>query len=215
MTEKEIEAAFAQAVESYRAMPKGIRASTAIEALSQKKVIPVDLTNEADRDLISRLEDAAQRCMAGLIANPLICGRVNEVGNLFEPRTSAACVEAGLKVEPIGGPSGYPDLLVRDPQGRPTYIEVKAVGVGKEDSSFRSFYLSPSERPKVRYDARHILFAFVHEPVRNSEGIAGYCAKAFKLMDISRLLGSVKFEYQSNNRQMYGGELLASGKLIL
>lgn len=194
-------------------MPKGIKASTAIEALTDKKVIPVDLTDAADRDLVTRLQDAGQRCMAGLAVDPLICARVNEVGNLLEPRTAAACVEAGLNVEPIGGSSGYPDLLLRDPGGRPTYLEVKAVGVGKEKSTFRSFYLSPSERPKVLFDARHILIAFVHEPAVNKHGVAAYCSKAFKLLDISNLIGGVKFEYQSSNKNMYGGELLAGGRL--
>lgn len=214
MTDDEEERAFEAAVAAYKLMPKRIAASTAIEALSHREVIPVKLDDAQDAELLKKLQAAANGCMAGLLIDPIRSGRVNEVGNLFEPLVKRACEAVGLRAEYPGGRSGYPDLLIWDDYERPSYLEIKTVGPGQEKTSFRSFYLSPSESPKVTHDARHILLAFSHEAYREENGeLTCYKAGTYKIVDLARVFGAVKFEYQSNNASLYGEATIATGKL--
>lgn len=214
MTDDEEERAFEAAVAAYKQMPKRIAAAVAIEALSGRKVLPISIDDPNDVDLLGKLQEAAVRCMTGLLTEPIRSGRVNEVGNLFEPLVKRACEEVGLVAEYPGGRSGYPDLLIWDSAKRPTYLEVKTVGPGQGKTSFRSFYLSPSETPKVTHDARHFLIAFDHEAYREEGGeLMCYKASSYKIVDLARVFGAVKFEYQSNNLSLYGDATIAHGGL--
>ncbi len=213
MTEEEIGIIFGEAVEAYKKLPSSITVAAAILSLTGCKVIPTDQNSSDDRKLIESLAQAADHCMRSLQDDPIKSRRVNEVGNLFEPRLKTSCKEVGLKAEwPAGGRSGYPDLLIFDHEGRPTYIEIKTVGPGQEHTTFRSFYLSPSEKPKITMDARHILIAFSHKagPVVNE--ITEYSAISFKIVDLAAVCGNIKFEYQSSNKRMYDApQIIAQG----
>lgn len=197
------------AVAAYRDLPPSITVSAAILSLTGCKVIPIDPTDPADQTLVAALARAAATCIAALASDPIRSKRVNEVGNLFEPRIKTACEQVGLRTEwPTsetgrGSRSGYPDLLIHDVQQRPTYLEVKTVGPGQDATSLRSFYLSPSEQPKVRMDARHLLIAFDHRAGDTVAGLTAYTAHAYKIVDLSHVRGNVKFEYQSSNNRLY------------
>ena len=152
---------------------------------------------------------------------PILRPRPNEVGNDIEPFVMRGVAAAGLKcVRPAtsGGAlksTGYPDILVWDAEGRPTYLECKIFSAETANTSMRSFYLSPSDDFKVCHDARHLLMAFQMEATaqpnsRNSQ----YRAVAFKLVDLHDLLCDVKYEFNSDNRRLYGqGMLLAQGRV--
>jgi hypothetical protein len=215
MNEDEIGIVFGEAVDAYRKLPSSITVASAIFSLTGYNVIPVVEGNPEDNALIEQIRIAADHCMRSLADDPILSARVNEVGNLFEPRMKTSCDQTGMRAEwPAGGRTGYPDLLVYDAHDRPTYLEIKTVGPGQEGTTFRSFYLSPSENSKVRMDARHLLVAFAHKAGVVADGLTSYSATAFKIVDLSSVCGSIKFEYQSSNKRMYiGKQIVASGVL--
>lgn len=88
-------------------------------------------------------------------------------------------------------------------------------GEGSSDSTMRSFYLSPSDEFKVCKDARHLLIAFGIERISISGSInSEYRLRSFKLVDLHGLQCDVKYEFNSDNRRLYGsGMILADGKL--
>lgn len=210
MTEPEIEDLLAEAVAAYRLLPKDLPVGTVIEAVTNCRVIPVDL--QQDAVLLDGLKRAAESLISQSKSAPVKTGRVNELGNNIEEPLLKACVEAGLKAEwpkrfdGSGGRSGYPDIAIAVDE-RKSFLEAKVIAAGSEGSSFRSFYLSPSDNPKVCEDARHLLVAFTHKRVENSkDGFEQYQLTSYKIVDLALVCGKVKFEYQSSNRDMYMSE---------
>lgn len=111
--------------------------------------------------------------------------------------------------------TGYPDIMLYDTDGRPTYLECKIYGEGSAMTTMRSFYLSPSDDFKVAQDARHLLLAFAIQrvPVPNSI-MSEYRPTGFKLVDLHGLLCDVKYEFNSDNRRLYAdGMILAEGEV--
>jgi len=182
---------------------------TAIEAATGCEVLPV-LADGLDSGLIERLIAAANLLIENSRAQPIKAPRVNELGNNIEEPLLDACQHVGLNASwPLrkdgtgGQTTGYPDIALEF-QGRHSYLEAKVIGEGKVASTFRSFYLSPSDNPKVCHDARHILMAFVHRRRENSlDGLEQYELTNFKIVDLAKVVGKIKFEYQSSNRNIY------------
>lgn len=194
------------AVESYRKVPKKISVGIAIEAITGCKVIPVSAD---DRGLIDLLVDAAKLLIDRSKTTPIKTGRINELGNNIEEPLLKACLDVGIHAEwPLrkdgtGGRAGYPDLALSH-DDRHSYLEAKVIAAGSEGTTLRSFYLSPSDNPKVCRDARHILIAFVHHRREDAhDGQQQYELRQFKIVDLARVRGQIKFEYQSNNKSMY------------
>lgn len=218
MDEAEIEALLAEAVRAYRLLPKGIGVSQIISAITDHAVIALD-ESEADKALISSISTAALDLINQTQAVPLKTTRLNELGNAVEEPMLDACVRAGLEAtwpkrsNGTAARTGYPDIGIEIEGLRPTYLEAKVIGAGSEGSSFRSFYLSPSDNPKVCADARHLLIAFTHQRCPDSEdGLEQYALAEFKIVDLARVLGKIKFEYQASNRDMYlSGAIVATG----
>lgn len=216
MNEREIEELLAQAVKAYRQLPKKIGVGEAIEAVTNQKVIPLS-GDGLDKELIHRVCDAAKILIERSQNIPIRTGRLNELGNNIEGPLREACLAAGLEAtwptrrDGSGARSGYPDLAINIGSDRPTYLEAKVIGAGSESSSFRSFYLSPSDNPKVCHDARHLLVAFAHERRENaSDGLEQYALTSFKVVDLALVLGTIKFEYQSSNKDMYLGKAVVA-----
>ena len=216
MDQAEIEALLAEAVSAYRQLPKGIGVSQIISAITDHAVIALDDV-DADKQLLHLISNAAADLIARSQITPIKTTRLNELGNAVEEPTLEACVRAGLaatwprRANGTAARTGYPDIVIEIDGPRPTYLEAKVIGVGTENSSFRSFYLSPSDNPKVCVDARHLLIAFTHDRRENSpDGLEQYALTSFKIVDLARVFGKIKFEYQASNRDMYIGDAVVA-----
>ena len=217
MNEEKIEALLAEAVEAYRQLPKDLPVGVVIEAMTKCQVVALDIDG-LDANLIRCLKAAAGLLIDSSKVSPINTGRVNELGNNIEEPLLNACKEVGLaaswpkRADGSGGRTGSPDIAI-DFGGRKSFLEAKVVAAGSDGSSFRSFYLSPSDNPKVFDDARHILIAFVHKRVQDSlGGMEQYQLESYKIVDLAHVCGKIKFEYQSSNRDMYlGNAVVAKG----
>lgn len=111
---------------------------------------------------------------------------------------------------------GYPDIFVRDRKGRANYIECKTYNERNYQTTQRSFYFSPAERLtdfKVIYDARHLIVSFKIERTER-EGKRAFVPVQWKIFSTDNLMGQIKHEFNSTNKQMYTDEaLLAEGKV--
>jgi hypothetical protein len=153
------------------------------------------------------LEAAAVAAMEAINAEGVTAGRVNEVGNAVEAYVIAALNEAGFvadRPQTVSGrhrSAGYPDVVARR-GGETFYIEVKTYHPRNVDTTQRSFYLSPSDDPKVTEPAFHLLLGFAMEP----EGEDRYFARGVRLLDIADLPLELKLEFNASNRDLYGEE---------
>lgn len=212
-----LEEALAQVIKPLKGLPFNV----IIRALAGHQVIPMDKGSKEDADLVEKLTAAAAIVGEDVRARPILRPRPNEVGNDIEVYILNALTKVGVRcVRPTsaggkGKATGYPDLLIDDGSGRPTYLEAKIFGVDSPNSTMRSFYLSPSESFKVSKDARHLLMAFemVREPIQNSN-LSSFTAVAFKLVDLHDLICDMKSEFNSDNRRLYApGLMLAQGSV--
>lgn len=218
MTDEELGEILADALQAYRKLPNKIGVNPTILALSGCQVLEVTDCQE-DQQLVSKITKAAALLIARSSNSPIKTTRVNELGNAVEEPLMRACVDCGLDatwpLRPDGTTSrnGYPDLAIDLNGSRPSYLEAKVVKANSEKSTFRAFYMSPSDRPKVCCDARHLLLAFTHKRRADSaDGFEQYELLDFKLVDLARVIGKVKFEYQASNKDMYlGNAVLARG----
>ncbi|MBO7410626.1 MAG: hypothetical protein J6T92_01755, partial [Ottowia sp.] len=72
------------------------------------------------------------------------------------------------------------------------------------ETTQRSFYVSPSEDPKVTCDAHHIVVGFEIQRQGNTFTTNGH----FKIVDLFYLIGDIKIEFNSDNRRLYTKGLL-------
>jgi hypothetical protein len=170
-----------------------------IESICGHKVLRYD--NFEKQALVKAIEFAAQKINEkGIKSN-----RPNEVGNYAEPYIIKAFRQFGYSASIPRTPSkqkrsvGYPDIFV-SVNGRAFYIECKTYNIDNVDTTQRSFYLSPNKDFKVTQDAYHIIFAF--SIVRTAPGI--YKTSGMKILDARDLLCDVKYEFNADNRRMYG-----------
>lgn len=172
-----------------------------IKAVSGTKVIPWE---GQDRET---LRDVARLVYSSFNADHVTARRVNEVGNKVEDYVLEALrregFEAGRPVDRFGHAraAGYPDIEASR-EGKPFYIEVKVFSASTEDSTQRSFYLSPSAEFKVTHDAHHLLIAV--EVTHQEDGY--YRAESVRWLDLSRLRCDLKYEFNASNRDLYSSE---------
>ena len=104
--------------------------------------------------------------------------------------------------------AGYPDLEISSKNGGAHYVECKTYSVRTVKSSLRSFYLSPSEDPKITHDGIHFIVAF-EIYVAGKEGDKNiYKTNAWKILDAYHLDCDVKHEFNSDNLRLYQKSLL-------
>lgn len=200
---------------------KGVPFSAVIRGLADLKVLPIEPADKLDAALIEKLTKAAVQVGKDLRAKPILRPRPNEVGNDIEPYVMAAVCNVGLNCKRAsaasggGKTTGYPDLIIEEKGGRRTYVECKIYGKKNKGTTMRSFYLSPSDDFKVAYEARHLLMAFeVTSKVVQGSDKREYTADAFTLLDLHDLLCDVKYEFNSDNKRLYGpGLVLAAGRV--
>ncbi|WP_309386792.1 hypothetical protein [Cerasicoccus frondis] len=180
-----------------------------IEQISGYQVIP---WNGQLQDL---LRDAAESVRAAAQAQPVTSGRINEVGLRVEQLLRTALEAEGFNVDTPRTQSGrrqsagYPDLVARK-DGQTFYVEVKCFSEGTTNSTQRTFYLSPSDDPKIREDAHHLLFGFQVKEVAEGQ----YSVESYEVLDLFGLECAMKVEFNASNRDLYNGELtiLKSGE---
>uniref|UniRef100_A0A7V3ZXI1 Uncharacterized protein n=1 Tax=candidate division WOR-3 bacterium TaxID=2052148 RepID=A0A7V3ZXI1_UNCW3 len=199
---------------------KDIPFEVVMKAVSGHEVIPFDKKNPDDARLLEDLIEAARIATKTAYQKGIFTRRENEVGNRIEPFMIEALKKIGLKAdrpktkEDKKKATGYPDILVYDRKGRPTYLECKTYNERNYQSTQRTFYFSPAERPedfKVIYDARHLIISFKIESVeRNGKRV--FVPVYWKIFSTNNLVGQIKHEFNSTNKQMYREEaLLAEG----
>jgi len=199
----------------------GIPFSAVIKALSGCRVIAIEDSRE-DRELMALLDQAAKRAGALVCQTPIRRPRPNEVGNDMEPfvlqglrHVDIECSRP-LTKSGLGRSTGYPDILIRDKYGRYTYIECKIYSASTKNTTQRSFYLSPSEDFKVSHDARHVVFGYemIAEPVGDGSRDSFYTPVSYSIIDVHDLGCDVKYEFNSDNRRLYGiARTLAQGSI--
>jgi len=178
-----------------------------IQATTGHRILALDTNNPPHRALHQRLLAAAADAGERARREGIVSARANEAGNGMEAYVKAALKAAGLTnrtpVTTAGREqtAGYPDVeILSDP---PCYLELKTYSATTANTTQRSFYFSPSERPKVTRDALHLLLAYQLERTQR-DGQTVFLPVAWKLITLEDLKVELKFEFNQSNRGLYG-----------
>lgn len=196
---------------------KDIPFPVAIKAIFGHNVLSFDKNSREDKELLIRLTKAIDSAARNAYKVGISTARPNEVGNHIEPFVKDALNIAGMKAEiPLASngkhqSAGYPDVFIKDVDGRITYLECKTYNRKSIDSSFRAFYFQPSKNSKIIHDARHLMIGFeIVREKRNGKSV--FAPIHWKLYTLEEMLVQVKHEFNASNKVMYKPEaLLAEG----
>jgi hypothetical protein len=198
---------------------KGIPFPVAIKAISGCDVLTFDSTIGQNKKLLEQLCKAAHLGGQKAFNDGIISARPNEAGNYIEPFIVEALKRVGLKADkPITKSgkkkaAGYPDIQVEDQTGRIVYLDCKTYNTKTKDQSFRTFYFSPSEDPKITKDAFHLLMSFELD-ITKRKGKMAFIPISWQIYTLDKLLIQVKHEFNASNRELYTKEaLLAQGRI--
>lgn len=191
-----------------------------ILATTRHHILDFDTNNPSHVALHKKVSAAAGAAAAKARAAGLFAARANEAGNQIETFVKAALQAAGLNARtPVttgGGAqsAGYPDLEISGDV--PCYLELKSYNATTANTTQRSFYYSPSARPKVTRDALHFLLAYQLEKTER-DGKTAFVPVHWKLITLQNLEVDLKFEFNQSNRGLYGKEavpaLLSEGSV--
>lgn len=174
-----------------------------IQEIYGRKVFKFYPDNEDSKPVLDKLNQAMVNVLHAVQQSPIDRPRANEVGNDMEGPVINALNRVGLSARHPdtksgkGKSTGYPDIIAKTELGR-IFLEVKTYNKKNINTTFRSFYLSPSTDPKVHTDAFHLLLGF---EMRNSGN--EYWPVSFKIVDLYGLECNLKSEYNSDNRRLY------------
>jgi hypothetical protein len=184
-----------------------------ILATTQHRVLDFDTNNPAHLALFDKISDAANSALTNARTAGLFSTRANEAGNHMESFVKAALKEVGLTartpVTTAGDAQtvGYPDVEILGTL--PCYLELKTYSASTANTTQRSFYYSPSAKPKVTHDALHLLLAYELERTER-EGRTTFRPTHWKLVTLEDLEVDLKFEFNQNNRGLYGKDAARS-----
>ncbi len=193
--------------------------SVAIKALTGCEVLSFDLSYKENKELLHLLKKAAQKAGERARQEGIRASRPNEAGNYIEVFVIEALKEVGLEADRPRTRSGkrkvvgYPDIEVIDKSGRVVYLDCKTYSPTTMNQTFRTFYFSPSEDPKITRDAFHLLLSFelVEQEI---DGQTLFIPVSWQLYTLEKLKVQVKHEFNASNRDIYSEEfLLAEGRL--
>lgn len=195
------------AIAHMRTPIRSVPLSVVVESLTGHKVLPFDFENPNHAEVLERMNRAAAAVVAKIKTEGGINSkRVNEVGNTIEKYVRDALDAEGLQsAVPTGAKSGkarvvgYPDITFTF-NGERFYMECKTYSAATADTTMRTFYLSPSDDPKIACDAVHLIISF-----ETSRAGDIYQLVHYKLISLEQLALDVKYEFNSNNRRMYSG----------
>lgn len=178
-----------------------------IFATTHHHILDFNTNNAAHRELFRKISTAATIALTNARSAGLFSTRANEAGNHMESFVRAAFKTVGLNaripVTTAGDAQsvGYPDVeILNDPL---CYVELKTYSASTVNTTQRSFYYSPSEKPKVTHDAVHLLLAYELERAeRNGKNV--FLPTHWKLITLQDLEVDLKFEFNQSNRGLYG-----------
>jgi len=197
--------------------------STFVRVISGCRIIPINLAKDDDKELINDLAKACIMVLKNIkktggirTVDGKIPKRVNEVGNHIEHYVKKALNQYGYAITPKTKSNkqkstGYPDIEFwyrgkKEGNRRIVYIEVKTFDERNINSSHRTFYASPSkdeEGIKIKFDAPHLCLSFKIGKINDN-----YYASGFKIIDLSKLKGGIKREFNASNRDLYKKDLI-------
>lgn len=196
---------------------KDIPFPIAIKAISGYEVLSFDRNNASDKKLLDNLVKAMRIAIKNAYKEGIATERPNEVGNHIEPFVKSALNSLGMNAGvPLTSSNkhqsaGYPDVFIKDLDGRITYLECKTYNKKSINSSFRAFYFQPSESSKINHDARHLMVGFeIIKEKRNGKIV--FVPVHWKLFTLENMTVQIKHEFNASNRDMYNSNaLLAEG----
>ncbi len=198
---------------------KGIPFSIAIKALTGFKVLTFDVSLDENKKLLDLLAKAAQLSGEKAFKEGIFTARPNEAGNHIELFVIEALRRVELEADkPLSQKgrrkaAGYPDIEVKDKGGRAAYIDCKTYNTKTKGQTFRTFYFSPSDDPKITKDAFHLLISFELD-VAERNGKRAFIPISWQIYTLDKLLVQVKHEFNASNKDLYKEEaLLAEGKI--
>lgn len=180
-----------------------------IMATTHHRVLDFDTNNAAHRALFKKISSAANNALTNARSAGLFSARANEAGNHMESFVKAALQTAGLQArtpvttEGDAQTVGYPDVEIIGEL--PCYLELKTYSASTVNTTQRSFYYSPSAKPKVTHDALHLLLAYELERTERG-GRTTFLPRRWKLVTLENLEVDLKFEFNQSNRGLYGKE---------
>lgn len=196
---------------------KDIPFNLVIESMTDKKVISFDFKDADHQRVLDLLKRGALKAGLAINRTGILRPRPNEVGNDIEAYVKSALNSLGFNADTPTGPkgrkksTGYPDILFWFDKN-PYYLECKTYNIEIMDTTFRSFYFSPSEEFKVIHDAPHFILSF-EVYVAGEQGPKHiYKCRHYKILSIESLSLDVKYEFNSDNKRMYSGR---NGTVIL
>lgn len=196
---------------------KDIPFNLVIEAMTSKKVISFDFKNANHQKVLDSLKKSALNAGKAINKTGILRSRPNEVGNDIEPYVRSSMNSLGLNADIPTGPNGrkkstgYPDILFWF-NNKPYYLECKTYNIEIIETTFRSFYFSPSDQFKVIHDAPHFILSFEIYVAGEQGPKHIYKCRHYKLLSIESLSLDVKYEFNSDNKRMYSGR---NGTVIL
>lgn len=193
---------------------KGIPFPVAIKALTGCNVLTFAPSQDQNRILLEQLSKAAQLGGQKAFQEGIFTARPNEAGNHIVESLKQVGLKADKPTSRKGKKKavGYPDIQIEDQTGRVVYLDCKTYNTKTKDQSFRTFYFSPSEDPKITKDAFHLLMSFELDASERKDKRA-FIPISWQIYTLDRLLIQVKHEFNANNRDLYTKEaLLAEGR---
>ncbi len=182
---------------------KGIPFGKIIHDLYGHEVIKFDLKDQNNQRILEVIKKAMQAVCCTVQEKPIERSSPQGVGNAMEPFVINALIDHGLVARsPLtqsgrGKSTGYPDVKIAL-DGVPIYLEVKTYAAKNHDTTQRSFYLSPSDDPKITDNAVHLLVGF--EIVKEGDL---FHPVAFEIVDLYGLPCDWKSEFNADNKRLY------------
>jgi len=198
---------------------RGIPFTVAIKALTGFRVLTFEPSVEQNMKLLKQLSKAAKLGGKKVFENGIFTARPNEAGNHIEPFIIDALRHVGLKAgKPVTKSgkrkaAGYPDIQIEDEWNRTIYLDCKTYNTLTKDQTFRTFYFSPSEDPKITKNAFHLLMSFELDTAER-KGKRAFIPISWQIYTLDKLLIQVKHEFNASNKDLYTKEaLLAQGRI--
>lgn len=182
---------------------KGIPFEIVVKSLCAVDVLPFDKTNAEHQSLLDKIANAMRKVCKAAHDQPICRLRPNDVGNDIESFVIDALQSVGLQsakpktLNGKGKTTGYPDVRIETADG-PVFLEVKTFAAANHETTQRSFYISPTDDPKVHDDGLHLLVGFEVNRYQNK-----YLPVAFTIVDLYGLDCDIKFEFNSDNKRLY------------